>query len=53
MTCLAWRVWCELIGEALYELLLVLPDPERDVMEKAFDAEYWRLLELDDFYKWR
>lgn len=48
VTCLAWHVWCELIGELLYELLLVLPDAERTAMEAGFDAEHRRL--FPDFY---
>ena len=33
MTCLAWHVWCELVLAVFDELLLVLPDRERDVIE--------------------
>lgn len=48
MTALAWAVFCELLGELLYELLLVLPDAERTALEAGFDAEHRRL--FPDFY---
>jgi len=42
----AWFIWCEFIGEALYELLAVLHRSDPDaalVIERAFDAEFYRL----------
>ena len=48
MTFHAWDGFCELLGELLYELLLVLPDAERTAFEAGFDAEHRRL--FPDFY---
>ena len=42
MTFHAWDGFCELLGELLYELLLVLPDAERTALT-GFDAEHRRL----------
>ena len=38
MTFHAWDGFCELLGELLYELLLVLPNAEQTAFETGFDA---------------
>lgn len=48
MTCLAWAVWCELVGELLYQFMMSLPEAELTAFEAGFDAEHRRL--FADFY---
>lgn len=51
MTWWAWFVWCEWIGDCLYEFLLHLwrhSDDAAMAMERGFDAEYHRLFYEDD-----
>lgn len=48
MTCLAWHVWCELLGELLYDFMMMLPARELAAFEAGFDAEHRRL--FPDFY---
>lgn len=47
----SWWAWCELIGDALYELLLELWQHSEEAamaMERGFYAEHWRLMDLED-----
>lgn len=43
MTCLAWHVWCELLGSLLYDLMSCLDEPEYLAFNRGFDAEHRRL----------
>lgn len=48
MTLHAWGVWCELVGELLYQFMMSLPEAELSAFEAGFDAEHRRL--FPDFY---
>lgn len=39
-TLVAWEFYCELVGSALYDLLLMLPDAEVSAFDAGFDAEH-------------
>lgn len=48
MTWWSWFAWCELIGESLYELLLVLWRTSEDAalaFERGFDESTWAALD--------